>query len=69
MSQYLLSFARENLTDRSGAYLALLWCMYKANSTKGRYSEHIKSYLTAASDRLLITDYQRIAARFKTILV
>jgi hypothetical protein len=29
MSQYLLSFARQNLEGRSDAYLMLLWCMYK----------------------------------------
>lgn len=68
MSQYLLSFARENLAGKSNAYLALLWCMYKANQGKGRYSDHIKSHLTTSADQLLGTDYQRIAARFKRIL-
>lgn len=68
MSQYLLSFARENLAGKSDAYLALLWCMYKANQDKGRYSDHIKSHLTTAADQLLGTDYQRMAARFKKIL-
>lgn len=68
MSQYLLSFARENLAGKSDAYLALLWCMYKANQSKGRYSDHIKSHLTTAADQLLGTDYQRIASRFKKIL-
>ena len=37
MSQYLLSFARQNLEGRSDAYLVLLWCMYQANQSKGRY--------------------------------
>lgn len=68
MSQYLLSFARENLVGKSDAYLALLWCIYKANQSKGRYSDHIKSYLTTTADRLLGTDYQRIATRFKKVL-
>jgi DNA sulfur modification protein DndD len=68
MSQYLLSFAKDNLAGKSDAYLALLWCMYKANQSKGRYSDHIKLHLTAAADQLLGTDYQRIAARFKRIL-
>ena len=46
MSQHLLSFARSHLDDKPEAYLILLWCMYKANETKGRYSEHIKNHLT-----------------------
>jgi DNA sulfur modification protein DndD len=68
MSQYLLSFARRNLEGRTDAYLALLWCMYQANLSKGRYSDHIKSHITAASDQLLGRNYQRIAARFKKVL-
>lgn len=68
MSQHLLSFAKENLADRSDAYLALLWCMYKTYPAKGRYSDHIKAHLTVAADHLLGMDYQRAAARFKKIL-
>lgn len=68
MSQYLLSFARENLNDKPDAYLALLWCIYQVNGSKGRYSEHIKTHLNAASERLLSTDYQRLARRIKTVL-
>lgn len=68
MSQYLLSFARSHLDGKSDAYLALLWCMYRANQSKGRYTEHIKAHLTAAAEQLLTTDYQRIAARFKKVL-
>lgn len=68
MSQYLLSFAKDNLVGKSDAYLALLWCMYKADLAKGRYSDHIKSQLTAAADNLLGMNYQRAAARFKKIL-
>lgn len=68
MSQYLLSFARDNLDGKSDAYLALLWCIYKAKQSKGRYSDHIKSYLATAADQLLETNYQRIAARFKKLL-
>ncbi|MDD2059100.1 AAA family ATPase [Pseudomonas sp. GD03860] len=68
MSQYLLSFARQNLEGRTDAYLVLLWCMYQANQSKGRYSDHIKSHITAAADHLLGRNYQRIAARFKKVL-
>ncbi|MBF8668174.1 AAA family ATPase [Pseudomonas putida] len=68
MSQYLLSFARQNLEGRTDAYLVLLWCMYKANHIKGRYSDHIKSHITVAADQLLGRNYQRIAARFKKVL-
>lgn len=68
MSQYLLSFARHNLEGRTDAYLALLWCMYQANLSKGRYSDHIKAHITAASDQLLSRNYQRISARFKKVL-
>lgn len=68
MSQYLLSFARSHLNNKSDAYLALLWCLYKANQTKGRYSEHIKIYLTAEADKLLLKDFQRNASRFKKVL-
>ena len=68
MSQYLLSFARQNLEGRTDAYLVLLWCMYQANQSKGRYSDHIKSHITTASDQLLGRNYQRVAARFKKVL-
>lgn len=68
MSQYLLSFARENLNDKSDAYLALLWCIYQVNGSKGRYSDHIKTHLNAASERLLSIDYQKLARRIKTVL-
>lgn len=68
MSQYLLSFARQNLEGRTDAYLVLLWCMYQANQSKGRYSDHIKAHVTAATDQLLGRNYQRIAARFKKVL-
>lgn len=68
MSQYLLSFARQNLEGRSDAYLVLLWCMYQANQGKGRYSDHIKTHITTAADQLLGRNYQRIAARFKKVL-
>lgn len=68
MSQYLLSFARENIDNKPDAYLALLWCIYKVNGSKGRYSDHIKSHLTASSEHLLTTDYQKLARRIKTIL-
>ncbi|MDT4815623.1 DNA replication and repair protein RecF [compost metagenome] len=68
MSQYLLSFARSHLDDKTDGYLALLWCMYKANQERGRYSEHIKAYLTSAADQILKMDFQRIGARFKKVL-
>ncbi|MDF9756908.1 AAA family ATPase [Pseudomonas hunanensis] len=68
MSQYLLSFAKQNLEGRTDAYLVLLWCMYQANQSKGRYSDHIKSHITTASDQLLGRNYQRVAARFKKVL-
>ncbi|MPS77861.1 MAG: hypothetical protein E2591_07210 [Achromobacter sp.] len=68
MSQYLLSFARQNLERRTDAYLVLLWCIYQANQDKGRYSDHIKAHITAATDQLLDRNYQRIAARFKKVL-
>lgn len=68
MSQHLLSFAKESLIGKSDAYLALLWCMYKGRQNKGRYSDHIKLYVTSANKELLGTDYQRIAERFKKIL-
>lgn len=68
MSQYLLSFARQNLEGRTDAYLALLWCLYQENQSKGRYSDHIKTHITAATDQLLGRNYQRIAARFKKVL-
>lgn len=68
MSQYLLSFARQNLEGRTDAYLVLLWCMYQANQSKGRYSDHIKAHITAETDQLLGRNYQRIAARFKKVL-
>ena len=68
MSQYLLSFARQNLEGRTDAYLVLLWCMYQAKQSKGRYSDHIKAHITTASDQLLGRNYQRVAARFKKVL-
>lgn len=68
MSQYLLSFARSHLDGKSDGYLALLWCMYKANQERGRYSEHIKAYITSAHDQMLKMDFQRIGARFKKVL-
>ena len=46
----------------------LTWCMYQANQSKGRYSDHIKSHITTASDQLLGRNYQRVAARFKKVL-
>jgi len=57
MSQYLLSFGRQNLEERTDAYLVLLWCMYQANQSKGRYSDHIKAHITTASDQLLGRNY------------
>lgn len=30
---------------QNGASLVLLWCMYQANQSKGRYSDHIKSHI------------------------
>lgn len=68
MSQYLLSFARQHLEGRTNAYLVLLWCMYQANQSKGRYSDHIKTHITEAGDHLLGRNYQRIATRFKKVL-
>lgn len=68
MSQYLMSFAKRHLAGKSNAYLSLLLCMYKGRQNKGRYSDHIKLHLTSANSRLLDTDYQRIAKRFKKIL-
>lgn len=68
MSQYLLSFGRAHLEGKSDAYLTLLWCLYKANQSKGRYSDHIKVHLTTAADKLLRKDYQRPALRFKKVL-
>ncbi|WP_339493076.1 AAA family ATPase [Pseudomonas sp. EA_15y_Pfl2_R67] len=68
MSQYLLSFARQSLKGRSDAYLVLLWCMYKAYQSKGRYSDHIKNHISTSADALLNRDYQRAAARFKKVL-
>ncbi|POA28209.1 MULTISPECIES: AAA family ATPase [unclassified Pseudomonas] len=68
MSQYLLSFARQNLEGRTDAYLVLLWCMYQANQSKGRYSDHIKAHIATAAHQLLGRNYQRIAARFKKVL-
>lgn len=68
MSQYLLSFARSHLDGKTDGYLALLWCMYKANQDRGRYSEHIKAYLTSAADQMMKMDFQRIGARFKRVL-
>ncbi|WP_409265252.1 AAA family ATPase [Pseudomonas sp. KCJK8521] len=68
MSQYLLSFARQNLEGRSDAYLVLLWCMLQAYQSKGRYSDHIKNHISTAADTLLGRDYQRAAARFKKVL-
>lgn len=68
MSQYLLSFAKQNLEGRTDAYLVLLWCMYQANQSKGRYSDHIKAHITSAADQLLGRNYQRIATRFKKVL-
>lgn len=68
MSQYLLSFAKQNLEGRTDAYLVLLWCMYQANQSKGRYSDHIKAHITAEADQLLGRNYQRIATRFKKVL-
>lgn len=68
MSQYLLSFARQNLEGRSDAYLVLLWCTYKAYQGKGRYSDHIKNHISTSADALLGRDYQRLAARFKRVL-
>ena len=68
MSQYLLSFAKESLAEKSDAYLALLWCMYKGRKDKGRYSDHIKDHITSVNNELLATNYQQIAARFKRIL-
>ncbi|WP_210132515.1 AAA family ATPase [Stenotrophomonas rhizophila] len=68
MSQYLLSFARQRLEGRTDAYLTLLWCMYQANQSKGRYSDHIKAHIAAAADDLLGRNYQRIASRFKKVL-
>ena len=68
MSQYLMSFAKKHLAGKSNAYLSLLWCMYKGAQSKGRYSDHIKIYLSSANRNLLDTDYQHIAKRFKKIL-
>lgn len=65
MSQYLLSFARSHLSGKSDGYLALLWCLAKASQDRGRYSDHIKSYLASNADKLLSTNFQRIAALFK----
>lgn len=58
MSQYLLSFARQNLEGRADAYLVLLRCMYQANQSKGRYADHIKSHIATASDQRLGRNYQ-----------
>jgi DNA sulfur modification protein DndD len=68
VSQYLMSFAKKHLAGKSNAYLSLLWCMYKGAQSKGRYSDHIKIYLSSANRNLLDTDYQHIAKRFKKIL-
>lgn len=65
MSQYLLSFAKSHLDGKSDGYLALLWCMAKASQDRGRYSDHIKSYLASNADQLLNTNFQRIGALFK----
>lgn len=68
MSQFLLSFARTHLTDKTDGYLALLWCMYKANQERGRYTEHIKTYLSSSADLMLQWNFQRTAVRFKKVL-
>jgi DNA sulfur modification protein DndD len=63
-----MSFAKKHLVGKSNAYLSLLWCMYKGRQSKGRYSDHIKLHLSSADSRLLETDYQHIAKRFKQVL-
>lgn len=65
MSQYLLNFTRSHLSGKSDGYLALLWCLAKASQDRGRYSDHIKSYLASNADQLLNTNFQRIAVLFK----
>ena len=65
MSQYLLSFARSHLDGKSDGYLALLWCIAKASQSRGRYSDHIKSYLDSNADQLLSTNFQRISKLFR----
>lgn len=52
MSQYLLNFGRSHLSGKSDGYLAFLWCMAKASQDRGRYSDHIKSYLASKADQL-----------------
>src|SRR5690606_11767312 len=49
-------------------YLMLLWCIYQANQSTGRYSDHIKAHIAEAGDHLLGRNYQRIATRFKKVL-
>lgn len=68
MSQYLLSFARNHIEGKTDGYLALLWCMYKAHQERGRYSEHIKVHLASTASQILNMDFQRIGARFKSVL-
>lgn len=68
MSQYLLSFAKQHLEGRTETYLMLLWCIYQANQSTGRYSDHIKAHIAEAGDHLLGRNYQRIATRFKKVL-
>lgn len=65
MSQYLLSFAKNNIENKSNAYIAIFWCIYKQKSSTGRYSEHIKDYLTSVDNSILGKDFQKLARRIK----
>jgi len=42
--------------------------MYKAHQERGRYSEHIKAHLASTANQILNMDFQRIGARFKSVL-
>lgn len=68
MSQYLLSFARSHIAGKSEGYLALLWSIAKAGQNRGRYSDHIKSYLASNADQLMNSNFQRIGSLFKRAL-
>lgn len=68
MSQYLLSFAKQHISNKSKPYLIILWCLSRAQNTSRRYSDHIKDYLNKHGDYILGKDFEAKSVLYENVL-
>lgn len=68
MSQYLLSFAKQHISNKSKPYLIILWSLSRAQNTSRRYSDHIKDYLNKHGDYILGRDFEAKSILYENVL-